>query len=139
MLSCRPGLLAADPDPALHAANVAVGRWGRGVVYDVKPSHALVRFFGGLTGHCFASRCSVSKASDATKVLSVGQVVRARVVSLHRENPKRVEISLVASDHDEALAHYRPAFGETVTGRVVTIVEGKGFELELVAPDGQRK
>lgn len=138
LLSCRAGMLAPDSDAPLTPASAAVGRWGRGIVYEVRAGFALIRFFGGLTGHAHASQCAAARVTDLASVLHVGQTVRARVTKLRADNATRVEVSLLAGA--DAEGPFRPLMGSTVRGRVTTLLIGDdsnaaGAELQLQSGD----
>lgn len=120
----------------LTPSTCAVGAWALGVVVRVEPRHALVTFPGGLIALLPINACSVSFIEDVSKVVSLGDVVRARITRITDDFD--IFCSLLAEDNapKDLVPQGLPPVGSSVRGTVTKVIVGQGFEMSL--SDGSR-
>ncbi len=77
-----------------------------GVVESVEPKEAVITLAEDVTGILKASELSVDRVEDARNVLSVGEEVEAKVISIDRKN-RLIALSLKAKEIDDERAAVR--------------------------------
>jgi small subunit ribosomal protein S1 len=99
------GVKQLDSDPlSLYMADHPKGTMVKGKVIEVDARGALLELAEGIEGQLRASELSRDRVEDARTVLSVGDDVEARFVSIDRKN-RLISLSIKAKEaHEEAEA-----------------------------------
>ena len=95
------GVKQLDSDPlSLYMADHPKGTMVKGKVIEVDARGALLELAEGIEGQLRASELSRDRVEDARTVLSVGDDVEARFVSIDRKN-RLISLSIKAKESDE--------------------------------------
>jgi len=119
------GLKQLDQDPfATFMAENPRGSQVKGIVKEVDARGAVIELMDGVEGYLRASDIKKERVEDATKLLSVGDEVEAKFISLDRKN-RTLALSIRALEDDElaeALEDYHSqnaASGTTSLGELL--------------------
>ncbi len=119
------GLKQLDQDPfATFMAENPRGSQVKGTVKEVDARGAVIELMDGVEGYLRASDIKKERVEDASKVLSVGDEVEAKFISLDRKN-RTLALSIRALEDDElaeALEDYKSqnaASGTTSLGELL--------------------
>src|SRR5690606_7817398 len=114
------GIKQMDKDPfAQFMAAHPKGSIVAGKVKEVDAKGAVIELDDGIEGYLRASELSRERVEDATKVLSVGQDVEARIIGMDRKN-RSLSLSVKAKEvHEEAQAIEE--YGRGNTGSSATL------------------
>jgi len=77
-----------------------------GVVVEVEPKEAVIKLAEDVTGILKASEISQDRVEDARNVLSVGEEVEVKIISVDRKN-RAISLSIKSKDVDEERAAVR--------------------------------
>ncbi|HEY5774661.1 MAG TPA: 30S ribosomal protein S1 [Xanthomonadales bacterium] len=95
------GLKQLDQDPfATFMAENPRGSQVKGIVKEVDARGAVIELMDGVEGYLRASDIKKERVEDASKVLSVGDEVEAKFISLDRKN-RTLALSIRALEDDE--------------------------------------
>jgi len=104
------GIKQLDQDPfATWMAENPRGSLVKGVVKEVDPRGAVITLADGVEGYLRSSDIRKERVEDATKVLSVGDEIEAKFISIDRKN-RTLSLSIRAKDDAElaeALEEYQ--------------------------------
>jgi small subunit ribosomal protein S1 len=78
----------------------------KGTVVEVEPKEAVIQLAGDVTGILKASEISQDRVEDARNVLSVGEEVEVKIISVDRKN-RTIGLSIKSKDVDDERAAVR--------------------------------
>ena len=95
------GIKQLDQDPfsdytAVHDRGAIV----TGVIEEVEPKEAIIRLAEDLTGLLKASEISIDRVEDARNVLTVGDEIEVKIISVDRKN-RNIGLSVKAKDIED--------------------------------------
>jgi small subunit ribosomal protein S1 len=101
------GIKQLDQDPfSDYTAVNDRGSVVKGTVVEVEPKEAIVKLADDVTGILKASEISQDRVEDARNVLSVGEEVEVKIISVDRKN-RAIGLSIKSKDVDEERAAVR--------------------------------
>jgi small subunit ribosomal protein S1 len=101
------GIKQLDQDPfSDYTAVNDRGSVVKGTVVEVEPKEAIVKLADDVTGILKASEISQDRVEDARNVLSVGDEVEVKIISVDRKN-RAIGLSIKSKDVDEERAAVR--------------------------------
>ncbi|KAF2681518.1 rRNA biogenesis protein-like protein RRP5 [Lentithecium fluviatile CBS 122367] len=120
-LTLKKTLVNSDVAPWYDFSQLSVGATGPGTLVDIKPSGALVQFYGDLKAWLPAAEMSEAFIEDATRHFTKGQVVNVRVISLQPEEHRMLvsckDPAAVDADKETAFKSISP--GNIVRGTAI--------------------
>ncbi|KAF2468899.1 nucleic acid-binding protein [Lindgomyces ingoldianus] len=121
-LTLKKSLINTEAEPWTDYSSVTEGDMRPGTIVDIKPSGALVRFFGNVCAWLPVAEMSEAFIEDATRHFQRGQVVNVRVISLDREEGRML---VSCKDPESVGAERECAFKSLNPGDIVqgTIIE----------------
>jgi rRNA biogenesis protein RRP5 len=121
ILTLKKSLVNSDVEPWFEYSKLKLGSTGPGTLINVKPSGALVQFYGDLKAWLPAAEMSEAYIADATRHFNKGQTVNVRVISLNPED-NRMIVSCkdpAAIDVDKATRFQSLSLGDILKGTVI--------------------
>jgi small subunit ribosomal protein S1 len=101
------GIKQLDQDPfSDYTAMNDRGSVVKGTVVEVEPKEAVIQLAGDVTGILKASEISQDRVEDARNVLSVGEEVEVKIISVDRKN-RTIGLSIKSKDVDDERAAVR--------------------------------
>ena len=95
------GIKQLDQDPFTDFTNVNDrGSIVNGKIIEVEPKEAIIELAEEVTGVLKASEISIDRVEDARNVLTVGEDVEVKIVSVDRKN-RAIGLSIKAKEIDE--------------------------------------
>ncbi|PVI02391.1 hypothetical protein DM02DRAFT_612945 [Periconia macrospinosa] len=90
ILTLKKSLVNSDVEPWYDISKLEQGASSPGTLADVKPSGALVQFYGNLKAWLPAAEMSEAFIADATRHFTKGQTVNVRIISLNVEEERMI-------------------------------------------------
>ncbi|CAI6341074.1 unnamed protein product [Periconia digitata] len=121
ILTLKKSLVNSDVEPWHDMSKLSQGASSPGTLVDVKPSGALVQFYGNLKAWLPAAEMSEAFIADATRHFTKGQTVTVRIISLNQEEDRMVVSCKDPTAVDAGKeAHFQSLnLGDVVKGSVV--------------------
>ena len=124
------GLKQLDQDPfATFMAENPRGSQVKGVVKEVDARGAVIELADGVEGYLRASDLRKERVEDASKVLSVGDEVEAKFISLDRKN-RTLSLSIRALEDDELAEALEDYHSKNATSGTTSLGEMLKEQLE---------
>lgn len=131
LLTLKKSLVNSEVEPWMDYSSISESDKGPGTLVDIKPSGAVVRFYGDVKAWLPAAEMSEAFIEDATRHFQRGQVVGVRVISIDRKD-KRMLVSCkdpLALDPDKEAVFKSLNIGDIVRGTVI------GLSTESITTD----
>lgn len=121
-LTLKKSLVNSDVEPWNDYSRITQDATGPGTLVDIKPTGALVQFYGNVKAWLPAAEMSEAFIEDATRHFTKGQVVNVRMISLEQGEGKML---VSCKDPDAVDADKESRFKSLTSGDVVkgTVVE----------------